>query len=69
MSDELDAWPYREARTIVERLEEADGGDGTVTLETGFGPSGLPHAGTFAEVARTTWVRRAYEDLTGDDET
>ena len=40
-------------------------GKGTALFETGYGPSGLPHIGTFGEVARTTWVRHAYEALTG----
>jgi lysyl-tRNA synthetase class 1 len=34
-----------------------------VLFETGYGPSGLPHIGTFGEVARTTMVRRAFEEL------
>ncbi|MDD5307782.1 MAG: lysine--tRNA ligase [Deltaproteobacteria bacterium] len=57
------SWPFEEAARIVRagrgRLPE------TAVFETGFGPSGLPHIGTFAEVARTTWVRRAYEHVTG----
>ena len=62
------AWPFEEARKIVARLERrAKRGEPMkeVLLETGYGPSGLPHIGTFGEVARTTWVRRAYELMTG----
>ncbi len=56
------AWPFEEAARLAERLA----GDGREALfETGYGPSGLPHIGTFGEVARTSWVRRAYEELTG----
>lgn len=58
------SWPFKES----ERIHKAVGKDGlpeVAVFETGFGPSGLPHIGTFAEVARTTWVRRAYEEVTG----
>ncbi|PZR56393.1 MAG: lysine--tRNA ligase, partial [Stutzerimonas stutzeri] len=57
------AWPYVEARKIAERNITGR----PVVFETGYGPSGLPHIGTFAEVARTTMVRRAYEDMTGGE--
>lgn len=57
------AWPFEEARKIVARLEKEGGPDRTVLFETGYGPSGLPHIGTFGEVARTTMVRRAFEIL------
>jgi len=62
---ESKAWPFEEARKIIARYK---GGDfpGTVLLETGYGPSGLPHIGTFGEVARTTMVRHAFRVLTGD---
>src|SRR5262245_29018108 len=60
------AWPFEEARKIVKRLEKAKrGADTAVILETGYGPSGLPHIGTFGEVARTAMVRHAFEALTG----
>ena len=58
------AWPFEEARKVVARIEKrAKAGQKTdvVLFETGYGPSGLPHIGTFGEVARTTWVRRAFE--------
>ncbi|WP_367159560.1 lysine--tRNA ligase [Kozakia baliensis] len=58
------AWPFEEARKIAAHVETR-GGDAPALLETGYGPSGLPHIGTFGEVARTTWVRQAYEALTG----
>ncbi|MGB5950185.1 MAG: lysine--tRNA ligase [Parvibaculum sp.] len=57
------AWPFEEARKIVERLEKEGGPDRTILFETGYGPSGLPHIGTFGEVARTTMVRKAFETL------
>ncbi|MEM8988083.1 MAG: lysine--tRNA ligase [Pseudomonadota bacterium] len=58
------SWPFQEARALIKRLGEK-GGDAPVIFETGYGPSGLPHIGTFGEVARTTMVRRAFELLTG----
>ena len=62
---EARAWPFEEARRIVKRLEGAKGGAGRpVIFETGYGPSGLPHIGTFGEVARTAMVRHAFEVLT-----
>jgi lysyl-tRNA synthetase class 1 len=64
-SAESKAWPFEEARRLIKRLERLPGGgEKTVMFETGYGPSGLPHIGTFGEVARTTMVRRAYELLT-----
>jgi lysyl-tRNA synthetase, class I len=62
---EARAWPFEEARKIVKRLEKLAGAAGkTVVFETGYGPSGLPHIGTFGEVARTAMVRHAFEVLT-----
>jgi len=61
------AWPYEEARKLLKRYPQiAEGGapeKGHVLFETGYGPSGLPHIGTFNEVLRTTMVRRAFESL------
>lgn len=57
------AWPFKEARALVDRFEKAPPEKGYVLFETGYGPSGLPHIGTFGEVARTTMVRRAFETL------
>src|SRR6201985_1746758 len=60
------AWPFQEARTLLdERLKGKAPDKGYVIFETGYGPSGLPHIGTFGEVVRTTMVRRAFEALTG----
>ncbi|MGA7195627.1 MAG: hypothetical protein WBY97_00935, partial [Roseiarcus sp.] len=58
------AWPFEEARKLIARLEHAPKAE--VIFETGYGPSGLPHIGTFGEVARTTMVRHAFRVLTGD---
>ncbi len=55
------AWPFEEARKLVKRYEKAPPEKGYVLFETGYGPSGLPHIGTFGEVARTTMIRRAFE--------
>jgi len=57
------AWPFEEAKKLVARVERT--GQKQVLFETGYGPSGLPHIGTFGEVARTTMVRHAFETLTG----
>jgi lysyl-tRNA synthetase class 1 len=58
------AWPFEEARKLVARIERT--GQREAVFETGYGPSGLPHLGTFGEVARTTMVRRAFRVLTED---
>jgi lysyl-tRNA synthetase class 1 len=62
------AWPFEQARelkTRIEKLEKAGRPkEAPVIFETGYGPSGLPHIGTFGEVVRTTMVRRAFEALT-----
>jgi len=57
------AWPFEEAQKVARRL--AASGKRQALFETGYGPSGLPHIGTFGEVARTTWVRNAFTELTG----
>lgn len=57
------AWPFIEAQTIIDRLAGKKPEKGYVLFETGYGPSGLPHIGTFGEVARTTMVRKAFELL------
>ena len=59
------AWPYEEARKLLKRWPDGKPDGAPVIFETGYGPSGLPHIGTFNEVLRTTFVRRAYEELTG----
>ncbi|WP_417310748.1 lysine--tRNA ligase [Devosia sp.] len=58
------AWPFEEARKLVKRIETS--GKSEALFETGYGPSGLPHIGTFGEVARTTMVRTAFRLLTRD---
>ena len=57
------AWPFEEARKLVRRLNGRTPEKGYVLLETGYGPSGLPHIGTFGEVVRTTMVRHAFHRL------
>ncbi len=57
------AWPFEEAQKVAKRL--AASGKTHALFETGYGPSGLPHIGTFGEVARTSWVRHAFTELTG----
>ncbi|MGQ0676319.1 MAG: lysine--tRNA ligase [Rhodospirillales bacterium] len=57
------AWPFEEARKLLARVGGKTPAKGYVLLETGYGPSGLPHIGTFAEVVRTTMVRHAFQRL------
>lgn len=57
------AWPFEEARKILDRIHGKTPEKGFVLFETGYGPSGLPHIGTFGEVARTTMVRHAFSLL------
>ena len=57
------SWPFEEAQKVAARLKVT--GKTSALFETGYGPSGLPHIGTFGEVARTSWVRRAFTELTG----
>src|ERR1700749_4897191 len=57
------AWPFEEARKLVARLKGKAPAKGYVLFETGYGPSGLPHIGTFGEVVRTTMVRQAFQRL------
>ncbi len=63
------AWPYEEARKLIRRWPDGkparNGQPEPIVFETGYGPSGLPHIGTFNEVLRTTMVRHAYDELTG----
>ena len=63
-AEQSTAWPFEEARKIVDRLKKHPKDE--VIFETGYGPSGLPHIGTFGEVARTTMVRHAFRVLTDD---
>jgi len=64
LAEQSNAWPFEEARKIVARLRRKPKDE--VIFETGYGPSGLPHIGTFGEVARTTMVRHAFRVLTDD---
>jgi lysyl-tRNA synthetase class 1 len=64
VAENSNAWPFEEARKIVARLKKRPKDE--VIFETGYGPSGLPHIGTFGEVARTTMVRHAFRVLTDD---
>ncbi len=65
VAEKSNAWPFEEARKIVARLKRKPKDE--VIFETGYGPSGLPHIGTFGEVARTTMVRHAFRVLTDDN--
>jgi lysyl-tRNA synthetase class 1 len=66
LAETSNAWPFEEARKIVARLNKSVLPKDEVIFETGYGPSGLPHIGTFGEVARTTMVRHAFRVLTDD---
>ena len=57
------AWPFEEARKVLKRYEKVPPEKGFVLFETGYGPSGLPHIGTFGEVARTSMIRRAFQEI------
>ncbi len=62
-SEKSNAWPFAEAREVLKRIGNKTPEKGYVLFETGYGPSGLPHIGTFAEVARTSMVRHAFAQL------
>ena len=64
VAEQSNAWPFEQAKAIVARLKKKPKDE--VLFETGYGPSGLPHIGTFGEVARTTMVRHAFRVLTED---
>jgi lysyl-tRNA synthetase class 1 len=64
LAEQSNAWPFEQAKAIVARLKKNPKDE--VLFETGYGPSGLPHIGTFGEVARTTMVRHAFRVLTED---
>jgi lysyl-tRNA synthetase class 1 len=64
VAEQSSAWPFEEARKLVARLKKTHKDE--VLFETGYGPSGLPHIGTFGEVARTSMVRHAFHILTDD---
>src|SRR6266850_5047153 len=64
LAEQSNAWPFEQAKAIVARLKKNPKEE--VLFETGYGPSGLPHIGTFGEVARTSMVRHAFRVLTDD---
>jgi lysyl-tRNA synthetase class 1 len=64
LAENSNAWPFEQAKALVNRLKKQRKDE--VLFETGYGPSGLPHIGTFGEVARTTMVRHAFRVLTED---
>ena len=63
LAHDAKAWPFKEALTLIKRFQEQPPNGNSVLFETGYGPSGLPHIGTFGEVARTTMVRNAFSLL------
>ena len=67
VAQESKSWPFEEARKILKRLEKS--GSNSAVFETGYGASGLPHIGTFGEVARTSMVRHALKVLDKSIET
>lgn len=65
MTTQAKSWPFQEARSLLKHIEKKGKKPGdVVTFETGYGPSGAPHIGTFAEVVRTLWVMKAFDTLT-----
>ena len=62
--DKTNAWPFVEAKKILRERKNFIKKKGKIILQTGYGPSGLPHIGTFGEVARTTMVVNALNQLT-----
>ena len=71
LADSAKAWPFEQARALLKRIHQLEKKgrkkSQPVVFETGYGPSGLPHIGTFGEVVRTTMVKRAFEALTGGE--
>src|ERR1700753_997284 len=64
LAEQSNAWPFEQAKQLVARLKKKPKDE--VLFQAGYGPSGLPHIGTFGEVARTTMVRSAFRALTDD---
>tara|TARA_B100000427_G_scaffold178731_1_gene148729 strand:- start:333 stop:1910 length:1578 start_codon:yes stop_codon:yes gene_type:complete len=62
--DNTNAWPFVEAKKILRERKQYIDKKNKITLQTGYGPSGLPHIGTFAEVARTSMLVNALNQLT-----
>ena len=61
MEERLTSWIWQEARKIDAKTKDKE----VVLFQTGYGPSGLPHIGTFQEIVRTVMVMRAFKELTG----
>ena len=61
--DKTSAWPFVEAKKMLRERKSFFEKKGKITLQTGYGPSGLPHIGTFAEVARTSMMVNALNKL------
>ena len=62
--DKTSAWPFVEAKKMLKERKAFIEKKGKITLQTGYGPSGLPHIGTFGEVARTSMMVNALKQLT-----
>ena len=62
--DKTSAWPFVEAKKMLRERKSFIDKKGKITLQTGYGPSGLPHIGTFGEVARTSMMVNALKQLT-----
>lgn len=62
-AESCSSWAFQEAKALVKRFEKTPPAKGYCLFETGYGPSGLPHIGTFGEVARTSMVRRAFQEI------
>ena len=61
--NQIKSWPFFEAKRVLKRISKEDKQKKIVTFQTGYGPSGLPHIGTFGEVLRTNMVRTAFSCL------
>ncbi len=62
--DKTNAWPFVEAKKLLRERKISIEKKGKITLQTGYGPSGLPHIGTFGEVARTSMIVNALKQIT-----
>ena len=61
--NQTNSWPFFEAKRVLKRISKSKQNKELVTFQTGYGPSGLPHIGTFGEVVRTNMVRTAFSFL------
>jgi lysyl-tRNA synthetase class 1 len=62
--EKTSSWPFVEAKKMLRERKSFIEKKGKITLQTGYGPSGLPHIGTFGEVARTSMMVNALKHLT-----